>query len=153
MGSFLMKALFASRPDSIWDERTFCAFGIAPVAPVLISSLFYTMSPDLAGIAGILSYAHMLMLALPCAFILNLFRKISVMTVVLLSFLIGAVPITIYHVYAILHPEDGTNPVFTMADMPRTIAFALSFGGFGLSAGVAWWFMALFRKPTPQQTQ
>lgn len=96
---------------------------------------------------GPFSFGHVFLLGLPLLLLSWHFRAIRWWSTLLLSFFIGAVPTVLYwFFYITLKLEDGKLYFLQMANMNSsnlaiTATLALLMGGFGLSGGLAFWFL------------
>lgn len=131
------------RQESIWDRRGAVAFALAPLAPVLAYSVF--TSENFLGsmmFGAAIAYAHVLLLGLPLVAWVNLRRRVSLFTSAIGGLLTGMLPWTFFMSWSMLH---STAPMGGNAMVAMVFSFCF-FGSMGFIAGVAWWFIACYKK-------
>ena len=96
---------------------------------------------------GPISLGHVFYLGLPLLLVSWLFRAIRWWSTLLLSFIIGAVPSALFWLfYLTLRWEDGKIYFLQMqninfSNLAITVSLAIIMGCFGLSGGLAFWFL------------
>lgn len=137
-----MSFLTRYRDESIWDRRGVLAFALAPLAPVLLYSVF--TSENFLGslmFSALLAYGHLLVLGLPLAAVVNHYRKVSLLTSSVGGTLVGLLPWAVFMSYSMLR-----SPAHIGGDAVVAMFFSFGFfSGMGLTAGFAWWWIACFR--------
>jgi len=133
------------------------------VAPGLIAAMF-CMPSLLSGdniqslyslflITSMVTYGHAIFLGIPVVILFNKFSLFSRSLVLGTSFLIGALPVTVFTIYreitmpsgagyisnGIVHRVDGK---LTAAGWYSAIELIFFCGVLGSSAGLIWWFIA-----------
>jgi hypothetical protein len=132
--------------------RLVSASVIAPLVPVLV---FAGLNPGICGrfvlVALVISYLHSAVGISLCLWLRRV-DKLSIGTVVIVSALLGSMPVT-FLTYSIDLPDfESVGGVVIVRDGRLTISGyweivrqALSAGALGISAGVVWHFICSFR--------
>jgi hypothetical protein len=89
-----------------------------------------------------ISLVHVFVLGLPILLVSWHFRAIRWWSTLLLSFLLGAIPTTIFWIlFLSFGMEVGAMQNIDLLSVGLTVYSAVIMGGFGLCAGIAFWFM------------
>ena len=136
------------------------AFIVAAAIPALLVGLF-AWSWSVFLVALMITSAHAVLLGLPLFLLLQMRGWVNVISAVAGGFLIGVLPVAAF-TWPLRYPELQTsawagNYGQTMVDGVPTLAgwqqyfdAALFFGGFGASAGLAFWaYLWLRRRMSP----
>jgi hypothetical protein len=143
--------------------RVLGAFLIAPVVPALIAAApgafanvpLSSVWPILF-LAGLVTYAHAVLLGLPAAWALSRVGPLTLLRVVVAAFAVGAMPFGAFTLYQEVtmplgsgYVADGVvlreNGHLTAAGLQSALVGIVEAGIFGAIAGLVWWFVA---KPT-----
>jgi hypothetical protein len=131
------------KQESIWNRRGVLAFVLAPLVPVFFYSLSsgpLFLSNMLFG--GAIAYAYVLLLGLPLVAWFNLRRKISLLGSAIGGAFIGMLPLLVVMGFAL---SRSRTPMDSNATFSALSSLRL-FGTMGLIAGVAWWFIACYKR-------
>jgi len=147
--------------------RLILASAVAPAVPALILSAFIVgmtiaagnfdrLGSDVAFVAffaGVVSYAHAIVLGIPVALWLGRNGRLTLLPVLAYSALIGALPYSILMTWweldentgsvsfdGVAHTIDGT---LTLDGWLNHAQVVLMFAGYGIASGLVWWWLAV----------
>jgi hypothetical protein len=141
-------------------SRFWVAFALSPAAAAAAFCVYLLLSDspsayDLLGgfvLASLVTYAHAIVLGLPVILILWHFRRLTRLTMLAASFLVGALPFAIFTVYSEITDTSGSATIngvahrvdgrLTLAGWLSSIEGVLLCGAFGAVAGIFLWWLS-----------